>query len=151
MEKNKKSGIGLKPIKIEKQRIEHGGLERAARYNYYDMYNSTSLIQSFTRKLPELRIQKGVSAREMSLSLGQSPSYINDIENKRALPSMAMFFEICEYLNTKPSEFFSYKKDSKALVPTEFFEHFDKLGNEDKVLLLKIAELLFEQRGKENG
>lgn len=34
------------------------------------------------------RIQKGVSAREMSLSLGQSTGYINNIENKNSLPSM---------------------------------------------------------------
>ena len=150
MGKNKKGVIGFRPIEIEKQRIEHGGLKRAARYNYYDMYDSP-LIQSFSKKLAELRMQKGVSAREMSLSLGQSPSYINDIENKRTLPSMAMFFEICEYLHTKPSEFFSYEEDQEAHVSTEFLEQFNKLGKEDKALLLKIAGILFEQRGKENG
>ena len=35
-----------------------------------------------------LRVEKNISARDMSLSLGQSQSYINNIENKKALPSM---------------------------------------------------------------
>lgn len=34
----------------------------------------------FGQRLAQLRITKGVSARDMSLSLGQSPSYINKIE-----------------------------------------------------------------------
>lgn len=58
-------------------------------------------------RLTELRMQKGVSARDMSLSLGQSESYINKIENHRTLPSMAGFFYICDYLGITPGEFFN--------------------------------------------
>ena len=36
----------------------------------------------FPQRVMELRMQKGVSARDMSLSLGQSESYINKIENR---------------------------------------------------------------------
>ena len=57
-------------------------------------------------RLAQLRGKKGVSARDMSLTLGQSESYINMIENKKNLPSMAFFFHICEYLNVTPGEFF---------------------------------------------
>lgn len=60
----------------------------------------------FCLRLTELRMQKGVSARDMSLSLGQSESYINKIENRRTMPSMAGFFYICEYLDITPQEFF---------------------------------------------
>ena len=42
--------------------------------------------------MSQLRQAKGVSARDMSLSLGQSAGYINNIENGVNLPSMAMFF-----------------------------------------------------------
>ena len=34
-------------------------------------------------RIAQLRIKKGVSARDMSLSLGQANNYINNIENKR--------------------------------------------------------------------
>ena len=64
-------------------------------------------LEWFYQPISELRIQKGVSARDMSLSLGQSESYINKIENKRTLPSMTGFFYICDYLNITPQEFFN--------------------------------------------
>ena len=62
-------------------------------------------LEWFYQRISELRTQKGVSARDMSLSLGQSESYINKIENKRTLPSMTGFFYICDYLNITPQEF----------------------------------------------
>ena len=48
--------------------------------------------EAFIKRLTELRMSQGVSARDMSLSLGQSPGYINNIENGVNLPSMSMFF-----------------------------------------------------------
>lgn len=61
----------------------------------------------FPSRVTELRTQKGISARDMSLSLGQSESYINKIENKRTLPSMAGFIYICEYFGITPQDFFN--------------------------------------------
>ena len=60
----------------------------------------------FSLRLAQLRTKKGVSARDMSFSLGQGENYINTIENKRAFPSMTAFFYICEYLGVTPREFF---------------------------------------------
>ncbi|EOS31863.1 XRE family transcriptional regulator [Hominisplanchenecus murintestinalis] len=60
----------------------------------------------FRQRLSQLRAQKGVSARDMSLSLGQSESYINKIENGKSLPSMQVFFYICDYFGISPQEFF---------------------------------------------
>ena len=62
----------------------------------------------FAKRLTELRINKGVSARDMSLSIGQSPGYINNIENGVNFPSMAVFFYICDYLSITPMEFFDF-------------------------------------------
>ena len=66
--------------------------------------------ERFSKRLTELRQQKGVSARDMSLTLGQSEGYINKIENGYTMPSMSGFFYICEYLGVTPSDFFSYGK-----------------------------------------
>lgn len=60
----------------------------------------------FRQRLTQLRCQKGVSARDMSLSLGQSESYINKIENGKAFPSMQVFFFICDYFDITPKSFF---------------------------------------------
>ena len=63
-------------------------------------------IDNFSDRLAQLRLAKGVSARDMSLSLGQSENYINKIENRKAFPSMTLFFYTCEYFGISPQEFF---------------------------------------------
>ena len=52
----------------------------------------------FYERLIKLRNEKGVSARDMSLTIGQSSGYINGLENRNGFPSMQVFFYICEYL-----------------------------------------------------
>lgn len=60
----------------------------------------------FVERMIQLRNQKNVSAREMSLAIGQNGSYINRIENRQTFPSMQVFFYICEYFEISPKEFF---------------------------------------------
>lgn len=62
--------------------------------------------KDFAIRLARLREKKGVSARDMSLSIGQNPGYINNIETGKSKPSLEGFFFICEYLGISPSEFF---------------------------------------------
>lgn len=74
--------------------------------------------EEFPIRLAKLRMQKGVSARDMSLSIGQNAGYINNIENGKALPSMSGFFYICEYLNLSPKEFFDENSDQPKELST---------------------------------
>ena len=53
--------------------------------------------KEFAQRLTQLRTQKGISARDMSLSIGQNPGYINTIENGKSFPTMVNFFYICDY------------------------------------------------------
>lgn len=95
--------------------------------------------EDFIKRLTELRINKGVSARDMSLSIGQSAGYINNIENGVNLPSMMTFFYICEYLEVKPKDFF----DTKSTNPTkanELFEIAKSLSNEQLDNLISLAK-----------
>ena len=57
-------------------------------------------------RISQLRLKMGVSARDMSLTLGQADNYINHIENKKSLPSITAFLYICEYFGITPMEFF---------------------------------------------
>ena len=78
--------------------------------------------EMFVKRLIQLRMQRGVSARDMSLSLGQSPNYINSIENGDGYPSMSSFFYICDYFGITPQQFFdvgvSYPEKVNRLVET---------------------------------
>lgn len=65
--------------------------------------------------------QQGASARDMSLSIGQSAGYINNIENGINYPSMTVFFYICDYLGITPKEFF----DTDTINPTKANELLD--------------------------
>ena len=64
--------------------------------------------EQFIRRLTDLRMNKGVSAREMSLSLGMNENYINRLENGAGLPKMETFFSMCEYLGVTAREFFDF-------------------------------------------
>lgn len=64
----------------------------------------------FGARVAELRGIKGASARDMSLSLGQNPGYMNNIENGKNYPSMESFLYICEYLGVTPAEFFNTER-----------------------------------------
>ena len=79
------------------------------------------MYEEYTQeRIAALRTAKGVSARDMSLSIGQNDSYINRIENRKSLPSMQVFFYICEYLGVTPLEFFdegnAYPEQLKSLI-----------------------------------
>ena len=98
----------------------------------------------FPERIAELRTQRGVSARDMSLSLGQSESYINKIENRRTLPSMAGFFYICDYLGITPQEFFN----TDAAAPRrarELLEELERLRPEQADHVLQIVRDLTEK------
>lgn len=82
----------------------------------------------FVERLSSLRNQKNVSAREMSLALGQNSSYINRIENKLAFPSMQAFFYICEYLQVSPKDFFDEENPSPIKL-NEIIEESKKLDD----------------------
>ena len=50
------------------------------------------LEKTIGARVAQLRTAKGVSARDMSLSIGQGQAYIHNIENGKTMPSMKGFF-----------------------------------------------------------
>ena len=92
------------------------------------------------QRLTQLRMQNNVSARDMSLSLGQANNYINSIENRKALPSMQSFFYICEYLGVTPQEFF----DEGNACPVRLRELMDEAKRLDESALVHLLALMRE-------
>ena len=97
--------------------------------------------EGFSKRLAELRQEKGVSARDMSLSLGQSESYINKIENNYAMPSMQGFFYICEYLGITPSEFFN-EEEKHPILMKELVSNAKGLNDKQLQLLSEFIKSL---------
>ena len=93
----------------------------------------------FPQRLTQLRMRKGVSARDMSLSIGQNTGYINSIESGKNFPTMKNFFYICEYLHITPKEFFEEGiADPEAI--RKMVENLKKLDGEQVDALSKIVE-----------
>lgn len=92
----------------------------------------------FSNRLIKLRMKKGVSAREMSLSIGQSKGYVAQIERKHNLPSMTVFFFICDYLNITPKEFF----DVEVEFPAIYLELMNNLKTLDEDYLININNIV---------
>ena len=94
--------------------------------------------QEFALRLAKLRAEKGVSARDMSLSLGQNAGYINNIESGKAMPSMGSFFYICEYLGITPRDFF----DMESAYPDALSDLVKDMKRLDRQQLESIASIV---------
>lgn len=93
----------------------------------------------FSERLAQLRMERNISARDMSLSLGQSASYINKIENRRAMPSMAGFFYICDFFGITPQEFFDPETTSPSKT-SELVQQIGKLPFEKAQHVLQLVK-----------
>ena len=89
-------------------------------------------VTFISKRIAQLRMLKDVSARDMSLSIGQANNYISNIENEKALPSIQGLFYICEYFDISLKDFFDEENKSPALL--------NALIKEAKVLTPKALE-----------
>ena len=99
---------------------------------------------NFAERLSQLREARQVSAREMSLAIGQNCSYINRIENKKTFPSMQCFFYICDYLQISPQKFF----DDKSQAPHTLSELMESLKSLSPKQLDLINSIVIEFQKK---
>lgn len=92
----------------------------------------------FAERISSLRNDKNISAREMSLAIGQNSSYINRIENKLAFPSMQSFFFICEYLKISPKDFFDINISNPVKLK-EAVAELKELDNSQLDIIIAVA------------
>jgi len=95
-------------------------------------------------RIAALRTQAGMSARDMSLSMGQADNYINNIENRKSMPSVQGLLYICEFLKVTPKEFF----DEETVNPTLLNELVAELKPLNTKALEYMLGLVRELRGK---
>lgn len=105
---------------------------------------SLELEALFYRRLTQLRANKKVSARYMSLCLGQNENYINNIENGRNFPSMEGFFYICEYLGIHPKDFFDENAQNPAVSQT-LLSKIQDLNDKKAIHIIAIIDDLLEK------
>ena len=95
------------------------------------------------KRITQLRLKKGVSARNMSLSIGQNPVYINNIESGKALPSVLGLLYICDYLQITPMEFFDEENQNPEKL-NEIISLLKKLNDEQLKLVIDVIQGLIK-------
>lgn len=99
----------------------------------------------FAERMASLRMKRSVSAREMSLSIGQNESYINRIENKQTFPSMQAFFYICEYFQITPKDFFDPGNPNPTRI-NDIINILYALDDEQLEIIFNVAKELSHKR-----
>ena len=101
--------------------------------------------KDFALRLARLREKKGVSAREMSLAIGQNAGYINNIESGKSLPSLPGVFYICKYLQISPSEFFDLESTNPSKLDT-IMKDMKRLDDSQLETIAKLVRDLIKSR-----
>jgi len=94
-----------------------------------------------SKRITELRLQKNVSEYKMSLDLGHSKSYIQGISSGKALPSMAEFLSICDYLEITPKKFFD-ADGAETLKLQQLYTSAQNLSSENLDVLIYLTNHL---------
>ncbi len=103
------------------------------------------MYKQFLRdRITQLRLQKGVSEYQMSLDLGRSRGYIQNISSGKSLPSVEVLFEICDYFGLTPAQFFVDCNDFPVLIE-EATRGLRKINDSDRLLILNCINRLTQK------
>jgi len=90
------------------------------------------------KRVANIRAAKNVSARQLSIELGQSSQYINQIETRNKLPSLEVLFAFCDYFRITPKEFF----DDEQVYPIQYKALISELNKLDTDELGKVIAII---------
>ena len=91
------------------------------------------------QRIAFLRTNKKISARELSLRLGQSEGYINAIENGKSNPSVQMLQYICEELGVSMRDFYDTENQYPDLIK-EIIKEAKKLDKQSLESVLNVMK-----------
>lgn len=67
------------------------------------------------KRISQLRVERDVSEYQMSAELGKSPGYVQAITSGRTMPSVEQLFNIIDYFEMTPAEFFDPANQDSAV------------------------------------
>ena len=91
-------------------------------------------------KIGNIRNKANLSARKLSIAIGNNDGYINRLESKRDfLPSMEAFFDILDACGTTAEEFF-YHSPNDFKTDMEILKLFKQLNDKQRQGLISLLE-----------
>lgn len=93
----------------------------------------------------QIRTSNNISARNLSLELGMSSEYINQLESGKLNPSIDFLINFCAYFSISLSEFF----DDGIKYPTKIksiLNNLSKLNTDEFDLIEKLITILLSNK-----
>lgn len=106
------------------------------------------MINEFiAKKVFNLRQGKNVSARKLSIDLGQTASYINKVENCKIVPSFEVLENICDYFGITIFDFFDHDQNY-PIEYKEIFSELNKLSKEEIDQVINLIKMINNNKSK---
>jgi len=100
------------------------------------------MYKQFLRdRITQLRLQKNISEYQMSMELGHNRGYIQNISSGKSLPSIEGLFDICDYFEITPAEFFDISMEEPVLI-SEALRGLRQLNRSDLLWVLRLINRL---------
>jgi len=103
------------------------------------------VLEFIIKRIQGLRDTRGISARDLSLSMGQNSGYINKIETKQGKPSIEGLVYISEYFGITLSEFFDEGTENPIKVKV-LLDEVKRLDGDSLDLLIGTAKKMKNQK-----
>lgn len=105
--------------------------------------------ENFVYRIMQLQKQNNLNDHELSRLLGYKANNMNKIINFVSLPRMEKFFELCDFFNISPEEFFRYN-DEDPKWTDQTFKRLQNLNEEERKIIDYIIrnERLFSQMNR---
>lgn len=92
-------------------------------------------------KITKLRMERNLSEYQLSTDIGRSKTYIQAISSGKTLPSFSAFFDLCDYFDMTPAEFFAESDISTQQRCIQ--KKISKLSAKDMQLLDQLIDRVF--------
>ena len=99
------------------------------------------------RRITQPRLQRDISEYQLSLELGLSRGYVQAITSGRSMPSIKQLFNIMDYFDLRPAEFFQ-EEDPAPPELREIVNLLQGLSAEDIHLVLEIVRRIKALSGR---
>lgn len=96
--------------------------------------------KAFRERMSQLLMEHKMSEREMSLALGNNPTYINQVVTGKTNIPLPEFFEFCRILGVTPAQFFGEcnRSEKEKNILTEL----GQLNQEQLLVILSVIRLI---------
>ena len=95
-------------------------------------------MKEVVTRINYFRMEKGLSAEDLSFRIGKSASYVSKVEGSLLMPPAEVLLEFIDALGVEPEEFFAkdYRNYKKNIVLNG---EYDGLSDEQKEVVLSVV------------